>query len=192
MKKMLKGLAGFAVVLVLVVGVVATVFASESKQGDVTIKSDKDFTITEETGWTPLTTQKAAELIGGGVTADQLQIVWQKVINGTAPIDITFTYDPTTADQTLYVFHNSFPDNDVWDLNATGTKGAKSITASFSSLSPVALVVYTPSNAGGKTTPATDGKSPKTGEVDYLLFAALAAVLVGGVVAGVAVRKNKA
>ena len=87
MKKMLKGLAGFAIVLALVVGVVGTVFANESKSGDVTISTEEpNYVVIDEEasqqqgvedGWTPLTTAQAATMIGGGVTADQLSIVWQ-------------------------------------------------------------------------------------------------------------------
>ena len=164
MKRMLKGLTGFAVVLVLVIGVVATVFAQTSKSHGVEIASDNEWTVNEDaTGWTPITTQQAAQMIGGGVTADQLTIIWQYVIEAETPATFDFTYDAVKSDQRLYVFHNAWKSDgsgtDVWDkLVATGATGSKTVTATFDDLSPVALVLYT----------------------------------VGGIVAGVAVRKNKA
>ena len=198
MKKMLKGLAGFAIVLALVVGVVGTVFANESKSGDVTIATDEPnyVAIDEEAsqqqsvddGWTPLTTAQAATMIGGGVTADQLSIVWQKVIVAEIiPATISFTYDGYKAGQTLYVFHNSWKPAgegaDAWDGPVANAQD-KTVTATFADLSPVALVVYTPSGASDET-------SPKTGETNALLFIALAEIAMGSVTA-VVVSKKKA
>ena len=197
MKKMLKGLAGFAIVLALVVGVVGTVFAAESKSGDVTVSSeDTDFIIDPEAseqkdqqgGWTALTTAQAASMIGGGVTADQLQIVWQMVIVAEElPATLSFTYDGYKSGQTLYVFHNGWKElgggNDVWD-GPVASAQAKTVTATFEDLSPVALVVYTPSGS------SSDDTSPKTGETNALLFLALAAIALGSVTAVVVAKKK--
>ena len=198
MKKMLKCLAGFAVVLVLVVGVVGTVFANESKSGDVTVSTDDSYIVIDqeaskqkgvEGGWTELTTAQAASMIGGGVTADQLSIVWQMVVVAEElPATLTFTYDGYKAGQTLYVFHNSWKElgggGDVWD-GPVASAQAKSVTATFADLSPLALVVYTPSGS------SSDETSPKTGETNALLFIALAAIALGSVTA-VVVSKKKA
>lgn len=197
MKKMLKGLAGFAIVLALVVGVVGTVFANESKSGDVTVSTEDNYIAIDQEasqqmglpdGWTPLTTAQAATMIGGGVTADQLSIVWQMVVIAEElPATLSFTYDGYKAGQTLYVFHNSWkPDGegaDAWDGPVANAQN-KTVTATFPDLSPVALVVYTPSGA-------SDDTSPKTGETNALLFIALAAIALGSVTA-VVVSKKKA
>ena len=198
MKKMLKGLAGFAIVLALVVGVVGTVFANESKSGDVTVSTEDNYIVIDQEasqqkgqpgGWTELSTAEAARLIGGDVTADKLQIVWQMVVEAEeVPATLSFTYDGYKAGQTLYVFHNSWkPDGegaDAWD-GPVGSAQAKTVTATFQDLSPVALVVYTPSGSSG------DDTSPKTGETNALLFIALAAIALGSVTA-VVVSKKKA
>ena len=196
MKKMLKGLAGFAIVLALVVGVVGTVFANESKSGDVTVSTEDNYVeIDQEAsqqkgvdgGWTELTAAQAASMIGGGVTADQLSVVWQMVITADPPATLSFTYDGYKAGQTLYVFHNSWKElggeGDAWD-GPVASAQAKTVTATFDDLSPVALVVYTPSGA-------SDDTSPKTGETNALLFIALAAIALGSVTA-VVVSKKKA
>ena len=197
MKKMLKGLAGFAIVLVLVVGVIGTVFANESKSGDVTVKTDDtDFIIDKEAseqkgvdgGWTALTPEQAAALIGGGVTADQLTIVWQMVLVAEElPATFSFTYDGYKSGQTLYVFHNGWKElgggNDVWDGPVASAQD-KTVSATFEDLSPVALVVYTPSGSN------SDDTSPKTGETNALLFLALAAIALGSVTAAVVAKKK--
>ncbi len=184
MKRMLKGLAGFAMMLVLVIGVVGTVFAASSKSGKVEVSSDSSFTLGAESGgWTLLTTDKAAELIGGGVKASELTIEFQREIDANTPIDLTFTVDGVKSPQKIYVFHNDYPDNDVWAL--VGGPSDSPATVTFTKLSPVAVVVYTPSGTegGGET-------SPKTGETNALLFIALAAIALGSVTAVVVAKKK--
>ena len=195
MKKMLKGLAGFAIVLALVVGVVGTVFANESKSGDVTVSTEDNYVEIDqeaskqtgvEGGWTELTAAEAASKIG--VSADQVQVVWQMVITADTPATLSFTYDGYKDGQTLYVFHNSWKElgggGDAWDGPVANAQ-AKTVTATFDELSPVALVVYTPSGS------SSDETSPKTGETNALLFIALAAIALGSVTA-VVVSKKKA
>ena len=182
MKKMLKGLAGFAMMLVLVIGVVGTVFAATSKSDGVEITAEGEFDIAEKDGdWTLLTVEKAAELIGGGVQASELKIVWQKEIFSDFNT-MTFTVDGVAAPQKTYVFHNSWDDGDVWSL--IGGAEGPTYTATFPHLSPVAVVVYTPSGSSGGDT------SPKTGEANALLFIALAAIALGSVTAVVVAKKK--
>ena len=194
MKKMLKCLAGFALVVALVIGVVGTVFANQSKSGDVTVDADTNIEIDKEQseqkgqdgGWTALTAEKAAELIGEGITADKLQVVWQMVVNSDElPTNLTFTYDGYKSGQVLYLFHNSWKElgdeNDVWQL--VSAAGANSVSWTTTELSPMALVVYTPSGA-------SDDTSPKTGETNALLFLALAAIALGSVTAAVVAKKK--
>ena len=185
MKKMLKSLAGIAIMLVLVVGVVGTVFAATSKQDGVEVSSDTSFSIGATSGqWTALTEEKAAAIIGGGVQASELKIIWQHEIDADGSnIAMTFTADGVSASQTLYVFHNDFPTADEWSKVASAA--GNTVTATFPHLSPVALVVYTPSGTqgGGET-------SPKTGETNVLLFIALAAIALGGVTAFVVAKKK--
>ena len=182
MKRMLKGLAGFAMMLVLVIGVVGTVFAATSKSDGVEITADGEFEVAEkEGGWTLLTVEKAAELIGGGVQASELKIVWQKELFADV-LAFTFTVDGVKAPQKTYVFHNSWDDGDVWSL-INGAEGP-TVSATFPHLSPVAVVVYTPSGTSG------DETSPKTGEANALLFIALAAIALGSVTAVVVAKKK--
>ena len=176
--------------LVLVIGVVGTVFAATSKQDGVEVTSDTSFTIGAKSGqWTPLTEEKAAELInaaGGSVQASELSIIWEHEITASGSnIAMTFTADGVSAPQKLYAFHNNWDAEDVWSLvdPTAGAEGNK-ITATFPHLSPVALVVYTPSGTSGGET------SPKTGETNALLFIALAAIALGGVTAFVVAKKK--
>lgn len=187
MKKMLKSLAGLAIMLVLVIGVVGTVFAADSKTTDVDITSETPYTLGEETGdWTRLDMDTAAKLIneaGGNVKASELSKKWEREIFADGkPVVMTFTVDGVKDPQILYAFHNNWDEEDVWSLVASGTNGT--VTASFDHLSPVALVVYTPSGTSGGDT------SPKTGEANALLFIALAAIALGSVTAVVVAKKK--
>ena len=188
MKKMLKSLAGIAMMLVLVIGVVGTVFAATSKQDGVEVTSGSDFTIGASSGsWIKLTEEKAAELInaaGGSVQASELKVIWQHEITATTlPITLTFTADGVTSAQTLYVFHDDYPPTaDAWSL--INSAAGPTVEGNFTKLSPVALVVYTPSGTSGGET------SPKTGETNALLFIALAAIALGGVTAFVVAKKK--
>ena len=191
MKKMLKSLAGIAIMLVLVIGVVGTVFAATSKQDGVEVTSDTDFTIGPAKGsWTPLDKKTAADLInaaGGNVKESELTILWEHeiIVKVTGSVTMTFTADGVSSPQKLYAFHNNWDAEDVWSLvdPTAGAEGNK-ITATFPHLSPVALVVYTPSGTSGGET------SPKTGETNALLFIALAAIALGGVTAFVVAKKK--
>ena len=184
MKKMLKSLAGIAIMLVLIIGVVGAAFAADSKTTDVDITTDVAYELGDKTGgWTPLDMETAAKLIGGDVKASELTKKWEQEIfaDGTN-IVMTFTVDGVASPQKVYVFHNNWDAEDVWTLVGSGDGG--SATATFPHLSPVAVVVYTPSGTSGGET------SPKTGETNALLFIALAAIALGGVTAFVVAKKK--
>lgn len=189
MKKMLKAVSGFAVACLLVIGICATVFAAGSQSDGTNVTSDNAAFVANP---------NAAEVQMDEATARQLTTKtdgtvavynWDMYTTDGSAATVTFNPKGATAAQTLYVYHFK---NGSWHLEAQGV--GPTVTTTFNDFSPVALVVYTAgqSPTPGPTPTPTPTPSPKTGEVDYVLFAALAALLAGGIAVAVAVRKNKA
>lgn len=183
MKKMLKAISGLAIACLLVVGVCATVFAADSPQLPADIKSDNPALVAIPNGATQLLSESEARMLNNLQGGSVAVLNWDMYTTDKSPATVTFAPKGGSNAQTLIVMHYH---NGVWVNEGQGQ--GPTITVNFNDFSPVALVMYTPSGVK----PAGGGGSPKTGEVNYFLFAALAAILVGGVVAGVAVRKNRA
>ena len=195
MKKMLKMVSGILVAGLLVIGMCATVFAAGSQVGQIATSDNPAFFANPDAASQNMDEATFRQL--SGMTGGKVAVFnWDMGTTDNSPATVTFTPGGAPQNgQTLIVYHYF---NGQW--NEEGRAQGPTITINFNSWSPVALVVYTPDSAPGpEPTPGpTPGPtpsptpSPKTGEADYLLFAALAAVLVGGIVAGVAIRKNKA
>lgn len=162
-----------------------TVFAAGSKSDAVEIAGAVDSngnkaTVTESETTTAVITEEIAKQVGS-ITEDakNLSVVYQKDLSSDVlPVTITFTVDGT-AGQTLYVFHHN---GGAWELVASG-KGP-SVSATFTSLSPVAVVSTAGSSSGGngQTT------SPETGAA-MGIFAAFGIAAAAGISA-VAARKK--
>lgn len=192
MKKMLKAISGIAIACMLIGVLCMTVFAAGSPLPDgITCRDNDTFYAIPGAASQTLTEAEALRAIDKTDGTVRLINYDMGTTNGLGAT-VEF-YVPGTEGSWLYILHHTAGNWEV-EANAPGPY----VEAEFDKFSPVYVVVYTPGKnpapaptpaPGGKTTPA---QSPKTGEVDYILFAALAAVLVGGVVAGVAVRKNKA
>lgn len=120
---------------------------------------------------------------GDPVPAESLTLVfWKDIDSDTTPVTITFDVPAAGANDILHVMHYN---GTKWEQVAEG-KGS-SVTATFTSLSPVAVVLEHPA----ETTPVPGGTtSPVTGEAPVLLVAAVVALLAG-TVAVVAVKKRK-
>lgn len=172
MKKALRIVVALAVVLCLTT---MSVFAASSKtftveQKGATDASGNAVTVTAATSAETLAPDKAAQIIASsGVKADDLTVAYVQDISvpeGTKfPLKINFSISGVTDDQTVYIFHFN---GTAWELVGNG-KGSN-VSASFNSLSPVAIVVEKAAT------------SYKTGETDMPMFA-FAAIVVAGAAA---------
>ena len=165
-----------------------SVFAAPSKSDvvELTIAVDENgeevaYTV-EETTIPLLSTVIAADECneeGVETTAADLTVLWQKDITAEKlPVTLTFHVDGTDGIP-LYVFHWN---GSEWELITVGE--GPDVEATFTSLSPVAVVADT-------TRPATDIESPKTGVAGS--GTAVAAALCAGAACAVlvyAVRKK--
>lgn len=159
MKKLLAVLAA----AIMVMGLSVTAFAAPSPSSAVTVSGDvaSVSTTTQE-----MTVADAQAIIGGDVQASQLNVVWQADITATKlPATLSFTASGTAAPQKIYVFH--YVDG-AWKLEGSGDP--QTVTITCDSVSPFAVVVYTPAG----------GKSPKTGETNTLTTVAMISVVVAG------------
>ena len=192
MKKMLKVLTGVLASCMLVALVAGSAFAetedtypsmqgatevaNPSKSETTDVSSDakaegEALTITGEKK--SIEDATAASL--SGIAASDLKFIQEWEIHADKlPADITFTVAGTEG-KYLYVFHKG---EKGWELVGQGA-GPK-VKVTFTSLSPVAIY------AG----PAPAATAPKTGENSMLLYGAMVAIMLGGTLAVVALRKK--
>ena len=156
------------------------------------------------------TAEKLKELLGSDYTST-MQVVDVKDVTvpaGTVfPVTISFKVAGVTASTKVAVLHYDTTKK-AWE-KLEGKAGDGTITATFTSLSPVALVVdkatatsTTTTNKGTTTTTTNKGTtssttgsktassttSPKTGETNVMMYAGIVAVAA---VAGMAVTRRK-
>lgn len=113
---------------------------------------------------------------------DVTVVYLKDITSDVLPVTITFEVPAAGANDVLHVMHYNGED---WDEITRGT--GSSITATFTSLSPVAVVLERPA----ETKPTPGGPtSPVTGEAPILLVAAVVALLAG-TVAVVTVKKKE-
>lgn len=192
MKKLLR----IAVVLCLAMALGITAFAapgddSEGGPGVGTVldnNGNEVATTISEPSVTPSVADAAATIkaTNSDVKAENLTVAWVRDIKANIPaggsVTITFEVPGATADDTVYVLHF---ENSAW-VTVAKCKG-NAISAEFTSLSPVALVM----EKGEPTVaPKPGDESPKTGE-EPVLLAATAVVLLAGAVAVVALKKKE-
>ena len=174
--------------LVIVCITAASVLAAGSTEDVVDITSgtdsngnDVNYAITEVDAAVPaLTVEKASALTG--VPASELKILWQKdITSDVLPATFTFNVNGADADTEVFSFHYNGSD---WELmnKATGT----SITTTYTSLSPVAVVIRvkaglpsnnTAANTDSAATTTTTDKSPKTSDT-VVLGTAMSVVVI--------------
>jgi len=138
----------------------ASVFAAGSSTGPVEVTGVTDGNGTYlnyfVTGTTvPLITRDIASA-ATGVPADQLQVLWQADVSAVS-LPATVTYNANGTDgKTLYSFHWN---GSSWELMNTGV--GPTISTTYSSLSPVALVVkLTDGSSPAASGSSTDATSP--------------------------------
>lgn len=189
MKKLLR----IAVVLGLVMCLSVSAFAAgNSTQGvkvETAITADgHTLTVEEKATETKPTTADAATAVvaagTAGVKAEDLTVAWVADLHVEIPaggsVTITFDVPTAAADQNVFVLHY---DGTKWEQVGKG-KGS-TVTATFTSLSPVAIVIEKPATTPGGTT------SPTTGEEPALLIVAAAVALLAGTVAVVTLKKKE-
>lgn len=174
MKKLLRIAVVLGLVMCLSVSALAAGVSTTGVKVDTAVMADgtKAEVTESDSAVTPTVTEAAAAV--EGVKADDLTVTWVKDITVTIPAggSVTITFDvPNVADnQKVYVLHYN---GTKWEKVGEGT--GKTVTATFTSLSPVAIVVE-------KAAAANPGQtSPVTGEEPVLLVAAVVALLAGAV-----------
>lgn len=183
MKKLLRIAVVLGLVMCLSVSALAAGASTTGVKVETAVMADgTKAEVTESASAVTPTTAEAATAVEG-VKADDLTVTWVKDITVTIPAggSVTITFDvPSAADnQKVYVLHYN---GTTWEKVGEGT--GKVVKATFTSLSPVAIVL--------EKAPAADPghTSPVTGEEPVLLVAAVVALLAG-TVAVVAVKKKE-
>ena len=123
---------------------------------------------------------------GEEVPAEDLTVVYaQDLHSDVLPVTITFDVPAAGANDILHVMHYN---GSAWEQVAEAT--GSSVTATFTSLSPVAVVLQTVKASSTPGTGETTTTSPQTGMDMTALFASVAVMLMAGVVAVAASKKN--
>ena len=187
MRKVLKVTTALVLSLVMIFSMSILAMAAGSKTDVVEIEAtDKngektDYTTEEvpEDVW--LTKPVAAAAIGDGCTEDEIEILWQQDLKAETPATFTFTAPEQSEDQSLYLFH--YEGSWVIVESAKGT----SITHTFDSLSPVALVLRktaksagSQGQAGQSDTTTSTGSVPTGDNTSIALWGALMVVAAVG------------
>ena len=204
MRKLLK--------IMLVLGMVAcltcTAFAASPTDGVnwSATGANGPVTVTESAPTETPTAAEAVEVLKNvapaGTKAEDLSIVYSMDLSVPAeqlPVTITFEVKGATANDDVYVLHF---DGSAWEVVAHGKGGT--IDATFTSLSPVAVVLQAAAPAasapgtgtsGGTTGTQSDGSTPtapQTGADMTMLYAGIAVFVTAGAVALVARKKRSA
>lgn len=189
--------AAMAVVLALSVSVGAFAASSKSNISEVSSVKAADGTTIQNTqivrsanAATEVTADQAKAAISGSAASDTVSVLDQfdlsaskDITTSQFPLTITFNVPGITKDMNVKVLHF---ENNAWK-DVTVSVGDGSVTAKFSSLSPVAIVKLAPAST---TTGGSGATSPKTGETGRTALAvgALLAASVG--IALIAKKKN--
>lgn len=186
MKKILTTIVTVATVVMVAC---ASVFAAGSSTGLTEIASAVDAngnpieTTVSESSVPMISPEIAAEVAEEDAAA--MMLVWQRDVTASVlPATITFNINGTEG-QELYVFHWN---GSAWELITTGEGPA--VTATFTSLSPIAIVAKQPVAEAAEETVEEEATSPETGST--VLLASLATLSVAGSSAFVVAKKEEA
>lgn len=138
------------------------------------------------------TADKLKELLGDAYldTMSVVGVYDVSVPEGTEfPVTITFNVSGVTANTKVAVLHYD-TEKGAWE-KVEATAGAGTITATFTSLSPVAFVVDEATSTGTTAAATTaSGKSPKTNGTTIALVLAIIALAAAGSVTYLVKKKN--
>lgn len=199
MRKLIK----IAVALGLVLCLATVAFAAPNPGGSFTSNTNitgatgKDGTpaqVTESAPTVTLTADQAVEVLKdvapAGTKAEDLSVVYSMDLSVPAevlPVSITFEVKGAKADDNIYVLHYN---GSAWEVVANG-KGA-TITAVFTSLSPVAVVLQPAEKTANPPAGGDGPTSPQTSAEMLTLYVGVAVVLIAGAVALAAKKKKDA
>ena len=186
MKKLLRIAVALGLVLCLSVTVFASV-ASVGVAGAVTASGQTVEVKEAPATVTPTVAEAAAAVQVEGVKAEDLAVAWVKDLSVVIPeggsVTITFDVPDAAEGQKVFVLHYN---GSSWEKVGEGT--GKVVEATFTSLSPVAIVLEktaaAPTPGGDKPT------SPQTGADMTLMYVGVAVLLAAGAVALVTKRKS--
>lgn len=85
------------------------------------------------------------------------EVMPERAVTKENPLTVDFTVPKVASGDTIFVLHCY--DNENWEVIIPNAVGTQFVSATFTSLSPVAFVKATRPSASGNNT----GKSPKTG-----------------------------
>lgn len=85
------------------------------------------------------------------------EVIPERAVTKENPLTVDFTVPKVASGDTIFVLHCY--DNENWEVIIPNAVGTQFVSATFTSLSPVAFVKATRPSASGNNT----GKSPKTG-----------------------------
>lgn len=85
------------------------------------------------------------------------EVIPERTVTKENPLTVDFTVPKVASGDTIFVLHCY--DNENWEVIIPNAVGTQFVSATFTSLSPVAFVKATRPSASGNNT----GKSPKTG-----------------------------
>ncbi|WP_298022603.1 hypothetical protein [uncultured Dysosmobacter sp.] len=195
MRKLMK----IAVVLGLALSLTCTAFALSPSAvvgvGKAVGANGRAVTVRESAPTVTPTATQAVEVLKdvapAGTKAEDLSVVYSMDLSVPArdlPVTITFEVKGAKASDDVYVLHF---DGSAWEVVASGKGGT--IDATFTSLSPVAVVLQ----AAATTTPGTGAGSdkhiaPQTGVDMTMLYAGIAVFVAAGAVALVTSKKRSA
>lgn len=174
MRKLASVVAG--VVLTVAMSITAFAAPSPSVAGNVS-SGDPEVTVVESSQ--PLSTEEITTLLGSDYTVvGVVDVTTTKQL----PATLTFSVAGVDANDTVGVLHWN---GSEWEVVPQATAGNGTISAYFTSLSPVAFLVQ-----DGGSASASTGTSPKTGEMPVAAYGVVAVLALCGVY--VLVRKNRA
>lgn len=193
--KHFKRIAGFCAALTLALSMSIAAFAapSPSVSGTVSSGSGKDANGNEVTATIAEVTNTEAkaqlenketlkEILGSDFTENMVvaDVKEVSVPEGTTfPVELTFNISGITSSSKVVILHYN---GSAWEKIAVDSVGNGTVTATFTSLSPIAFVVEGADNASVGTT------SPKTGSSPVAMMAAFGALIC---VAGIVVLSKK-
>ena len=172
-----------AIALLLILSLSCTAFAANSITYAAEVNTAKDASgntveVTTKTSTVQMTQDQAETLLqAAGVSQDKTVSVAfladVSVPEGTQfPVDITFDVAGVTTGMDVVVYHFSAEKNE-WEAMPT-TVANGNVTATFTSLSPVAVLVAADGAEGEGTV-----TSPKTGESNLVYYVGAAALIAG-------------
>ncbi len=178
--------------LMMAVCLAVPAFAIDSITDDTTFQADGGKEVTVSAPTADVTDAKATlESLGVSVTGTPSVVYLHNLDCTDLPVTVTFTVANADSNDKLYVLHWN---GSAWEKVGNEATG-KTITVTFNTLSPVAVVMVsvtnpsTPSTSTSTSTPSAP-TAPQTGAPMAVPFIGLAVIALAGIVAFKARKKE--